>query len=182
MKRVGRNNSYCKKISYSLWKYVIFVVILYCAVYSMLVNKIITTNDIITICAIALVLSFLFDNVDYFHDKNTNMKNNLVYYPEVQHIPNLNISPEYNKNNIFQMHDDGMNSYYGFYPANSTPSPVGNDLQNFYVTPLDQNVNAYVDINDTIQKLESYGVTDTQNYMKVANDCSTCKIPGTYQS
>lgn len=180
MKCACGNNCQCKRISYSMWKYVVLIVVLYCVTYSMLVNKILTTNDIVTVCAIVLVLLFVFDNTDYFYEKQKSK--NLVYYPAYQHIPNLNTSPSYNKNNTFQMHDGGMNYYYGFYPANATPPSTGNDLQNFYLTPLDQNANAYIDMNDTIQKLESYGVTDKQNYMNVVNDCSTCKIPGTYQS
>jgi len=105
----------------------------------------------------------------------------MTTYPEYKRVPNLNTAPDYRDNNTFKMHDKAMNYYYGFYPSNGTP-PVGNDLQNFYLTPLNQNVTSYVDLADTTEKLASFGVVDEANYVNTVNNCSTCKVPGSYAS
>jgi hypothetical protein len=173
------NNCDHHKYTYSFWKYVVFAIILYVIFYNTIIYKTVGKNEIITVVVVATVLLLLSDNTTYFHKKKN--PENYVNYPNYKQVPNLNSSPNYNKNNNFQMHDKAMNYYYGFYGPDGT-TPTGNDLQNFYVAPLEQNINSYVDVNETTQKLASFGITNDNNYNQTVNDCSNCKIPGTYTS
>lgn len=76
---------------------------------------------------------------------------------EYKRIPDVNSAYNYNQNYNTQLHDKGLNYYYGVYSPNGS-APEGTYLQNYYEPLLNQ------------QDLRQH------TYYNI-NNCSNCKYP-----
>ncbi len=101
--------------TYMYWNYIIFAIITYLVLYKyLLINE----KDSIKGSLILVVLFILLNNYSEYFTGNMPL-----YTQEYKKIPNLNTAPDISSNKQFQMHDGAMNSYRGFYPANSIAPP-----------------------------------------------------------
>jgi len=110
-------------------KYIIFGLIVYAVCSNLLLlnrtQVIVTTISTVTI----LILIDQFYN-DSDSNNNHNFRRNYINPQNCNKIiPDLNTAPDYNENDNFQMHDNALNYYDGFYPPWGD-APVGNALQN----------------------------------------------------